>query len=632
MKRLLKVLAAGTVVGASLILGQTDRPHYGRDAAGTRYSLLTQINPSNVTQLKQAWVFHMKPELRKSDTATAAPMEAHEGVGRVGEAIPIVISGFMYLTTPYNQVVAIEPESGKVIWTYDLSGGNPAVRGLVYFEGDKQSPPQVIFGTSDARLISLNAKTGKPVPGFGNEGSVDLKQGVLNGYPNAFYDLSSPPIVYKNLVITGAHVQESPSLGAAGDTRAWDIHTGKLVWQFHSVPQPGEAGHETWEGDSWKGRSGVNVWGMMSLDAQRGILYMPFGQPTYDYYGGDRKGANLFGDSIVALDANTGKLKWYFQTVHHDTWDWDLSAAPFLFDVIRNGKRIPAVAEIGKVGLLYIFDRRDGKSIYGIEERPVPASDVPGEQSWPTQPFPLKPPPLARSSFDPSEIATVTPEHEKTCRDLLASEGGMQNHGPFTPYGNTLSVVFPGTLGGANWNPMSFDPKLGYLFINTQDLGGIGKIVKNKEGSRTPYSRVSPLGPVGRFWDLDKGWPCQQPPWGRLFAINVNTGEIAWQSTLGITDELPVEKQATGRPNIGGSLATAAGLVFIGATTDSRFRAFDSKTGKELWVAKLNASAHSAPVTFKGKNGKQYVVITATGGGFLADTPTSDTVVAFALP
>jgi len=623
------VSAAPRLVSALLTLAtllslpahaQTDWPTFGHDPAGTRYSPLTQINPGNVATLKRAWTFHMSPD-------SSAPTT------HVGEATPLVTNGKLYLATPYHQVVAMEPETGKLLWSYELpAGANPGVRGLEYYPGDAHVPPQIVFGTSDAKLISLNANTGKPVPGFGNEGAVDLKQGILNGYPNAFYDLSSPPIVYHNLIITGAHTQESPSLGAAGDTRAWDIHTGKLVWQFHSVPQTGEIGHDTWEGNSWKNRSGTNVWGMLTVDTERGIVYMPFGQSTYDYYGGDRKGANLFGNCLVALDARTGKLKWYFQTVHHDIWDYDPSAPPILFNITHNGGQIPAVAVIGKTALLYILDRRTGKPIYGVEERPVPASDVEGEQSWPTQPFPLKPPPLGRNTFKADEIATVTAGHEKYCTALLASEGGMHNAGPFTPYGATLSVVFPGTLGGNDWNPLSFDPKLGYLFVNTQDLGSIGKIVKNKEGSRTPYSRTSPLGGVGRFWDRDKGWPCQQPPWGRLFAVNVNTGEIAWQSVLGITDELPEGHQNTGRPNIGGSLATAGGLVFIGATTDSRFRAFDSKTGRELWVTKLEASAHSAPMTFQGKDGNQYVAIVATGGGFLADSPTSDTLAVFSLP
>lgn len=605
----------------ALLLLRTDWPTFGYDPAGTRYSPLAQIRASNVATLRRVWTFHM-----------SHPGEADGPIKPVGEATPIVVGGMMYLTTPYHRVVALEPETGRLLWEYDLPNANPAVRGLEYFAGDNLSPPEVIFGTTEGELVALNAKTGKPVPAFGNEGVVNLKEGVLNGFPNAFYDLSSPPIIYKNLVITGAHVQESPSLGAAGDTRAWDVHTGKLVWQFHSVPQPGETGHQTWQGYSWKNRSGTNVWGLMTVDTERGIVYMPFGQSTYDFYGGDRKGANLFGDSLVALDAATGKLKWYFQLVHHDIWDYDPSSPPILFDVVRQGRRIPAVAEIGKTGLLYILDRRDGKPIYRVEERPVPASDVPGEQSWPTQPFPFQPPQLARNRFNADELATLSPAHEKVCRDLWSSDGGAHNNGPFTPYGATSSVVFPGTLGGNDWNPMSFDPTLGYLFVNTEDVGGIGKVVPSPPGSRTPFIRTSPLGPYARFWDRETGWPCQQPPWGRLFAIDVNHGTIAWQSTLGITEDLPPEKQQTGRPNIGGSLATAGGLVFIGATTDHRFRAFDSKTGKELWVSKLGASAHSAPMTFQGRNGKQYVAIVATGGGLLADQPCSDMVAAFALP
>ncbi|MBV9155478.1 MAG: PQQ-binding-like beta-propeller repeat protein [Acidobacteriaceae bacterium] len=628
---------------AFLLKGQTDWPATNHDLQGTRYSTLTQITKENVGTLVRAWTYHMGksapapfPRL-SSEQALLASHGAPRGFrGRSSEAIPVVIGGVMYLSTANSSVVALQPETGRELWSYHLDHASASTRGVSYWSGDKQSPAQVIFGTTDGRLISLNARTGKPVPGFGNEGIVDMKQGVMNGYPDATYGLNSPPVIYRNLVITGAAVQEFPSLGAAGDTRAWDIHNGKLVWQFHSVARPGETGSDTWGGDSWEGRSGTNVWGFMTIDPELGMLYMPFGQPTYDYYGGDRKGQNLFGDCIVAVDAMTGKLNWYFQTVHHDLWDYDLSGPPVLFTVDQNGTKIPAVAEISKTGLLYVLDRRTGKPVFGMEERPVPQSDVPGEQSWPTQPFPLKPPPLARNSFNKSEITTVTPEQEKFCTDLFTQkgEGNMINRGPFTPFASEMSVVFPGTLGGGNWNPMSFDPKLGYLFVNTQDLGAIGKIAKNKEGARTPYSRTSPLGQGGgaRFWNPDDNMPCQNPPWGRLIAVNVNTGDIAWQVPLGITESLPEGQQNTGTPNLGGSLATAGGLVFIGATIDSRFRAFDSKTGKELWVTKLEAGAHTAPITYKGADGRQYIVVTATGGGFLADPTSADVVAAYALP
>ncbi|MBI3210152.1 MAG: PQQ-binding-like beta-propeller repeat protein, partial [Candidatus Solibacter usitatus] len=431
-----------------------------------------------------------------------------------------------------------EPETGKCLWEYEIKSGEAATRGLEYWAGDAQAKPPIgprlFFGTSNGELIALDAKTGKPAKSFGNNGSVDMRSGgVMNGYDQASYGLSSPPILYKHLVITGSHTQESPSFGAAGDVRAWDARTGKMAWEFHTVPRKGEAGNETWEGESWKGRSGANVWAMMTVDVERGLVFLPIGSPTYDYYGGDRKGANLYGNALVAIDANTGKVKWHFQTVHHDLWDYDLCTPPTLFNVTRQGKTIPAIAVMSKMGLLFLLDRRDGKPIYGVEERAIPKTDVPGEASWPTQPFPLKPAPLARDSFKREELANLTPEHRKYCEALFDRDGGMHNEGPYTHYTTKPSVVFPGTLGGGNWNPMSYDPRLGYLFINTLDLGAIGQMQKNPEGSRTVWSRTSPLGPVARFWQPETRWPCQQPPWGRLFAVNVNTGEIVWQTALG---------------------------------------------------------------------------------------------------
>jgi quinoprotein glucose dehydrogenase len=628
-----------------------DWPQFGHDSAGTRFSTLKQIDTGNVTKLERVWTYHMKPEATAaSATSSNAPPEGNEvppadggrGRGRGGRGrgggfspsgnSPLVIGGLMYVAAPYGRVAALEPETGKEVWVYNTGdNGNPAERGLEYWAGDAKSPASIFFGTDTGKLLALNAKTGKLIPGFGNEGVVDMKPGAANNLPRAFFGLSSAPIVYKNVLITGAHVQESPSLGASGDTRAWDIHTGKLLWQFHSIPQPGETGHDTWEGDSWVNRSGTNVWGLFTIDTERGILYMPFGEPTTDYWGGDRKGANLFGTSLVAVDALTGKLKWYFQAVHHDTWDYDLAAPPVLFDITQNGKKIPALAQLSKMGLLYILNRETGQPIYGVEERKVPVDDaLPGDTPWPTQPFPLKPPPLARNSFKREDIANVTPDLQKFCTELFDSiPGGLHSGAAFTHYSTTPSIIFPSSIGGGNWNPPSFNPALGYLFVNTMDFGSLNQMVKTQDGDR--YSRSGYMG-INRFWDQSKNMPCNQPPWGRLFAINVNTGDIAWQVPLGITDSLPEDKQKTGRPNIGGSVATAGGLVFIGATDDSRFRAFDAKTGKELWVTKVDAGAHSAPITFQGKDGRQYVVVTAAGGGFLGDRTGSDSVIAFALP
>jgi quinoprotein glucose dehydrogenase len=618
---------------------QTDWPTYGHDLAGTRYSPLKQIDATNVSKLVRAWTYHMNPG--GTAAPAAAPTAAAGGRGRGGRgggfgggrnwsATPLVINGVLYLTTAYNRVVALEPETAKEIWMYEVKDGAPAVRGLEYWAGDKTSPPTLFFGTTSGKLIALNAKTGKPNPGFGDEGIVDMKPGALNGLENSSFGLSSPPIVYKNVVITGAHVQEGPSVGAAGDTRAWDVRTGKLIWQFHSVPRPGEVGADTWEKDDWKNRSGTNVWGLFTIDTERGILYQPFGEPTTDYWGGDRKGKNLFGTTLVAVDALSGKLKWFYQIVHHDTWDYDLAAPPVLFDVTRNGKKIPAVAELTKTGAVFILNRVTGEPVYGVEERKVPVDDaLPGDEAWPTQPFPVKPPILGRNSFKREELATVSEDHAKFCQELFDSiPGGLHAGGPFVHYSTTPSVIFPSSIGGGNYNPPSFDPKLGYLFVNTMDFGSLNQMVKNANGT---YSRQGYKG-NNRFWDPETNMPCNQPPWGRIFAINVNTGDIAWESVLGVTDSLPEGKQKTGRPNIGGSVATAGGLVFIGATDDSRFRAFDSKSGKELWVDKMDAGAHAAPITFQGKDGKQYVVIVATGGGFLGDKSRADTVIAYALP
>src|SRR5215467_3466079 len=518
--RLSKFVVAAGVIASSMASAQNDWPTYGRDLAGTRYSPLKQIDSSNVTQLVRAWTYHMAAE-------TGAPPRAQEGneaqgargrgrggtSGRIAEASPLIIGGVMYLTTGYGRVAALEPETGKVIWTYEVKDGAPAERGLEYWAGDSQSPPELFFGTSTGKLMALNATTGKPVPGFGNEGVVDMKPGALNGLVNSTFGLSPPPIVYKNVVITGAHVQEGPSIGAAGDTRAWDVHTGKLVWTFHSVPRPGETGHQTWSGDDWKNRSGANVWGLFTIDAERGILYMPFGEPTTDYWGGDRPGANLFGTSLVAVDAISGKMKWYFQVVRHDTWDYDLCAPPILFEVTQKGKKIPAVGVLTKSGYVYILNRVTGEAIYGVEERKVPTEDaLPGDQAWPTQPIPLKPPAVARTSFKRDDIATVTPELQKFCTELFDSiPGGLHAVGAFTHYSTTPSVIFPSSIGGGNWNPPSFDPKLGYLFVNTMDFGSLYTMVKSTDSAR--YSRSGYNG-NNRFWDGDHNLPCNQPPWG----------------------------------------------------------------------------------------------------------------------
>lgn len=627
-------------------------PTYGHDSGGMRFSPLTELTPANVNRLKVAWVYHMKPAGATVAAPSAYEAEATRGSVRPrpggfgpSTVTPLVINGTMYLTTPYGRVVAIDATSGQEVWAFALpGGGGAATRGVEYWPGEGKTAPQIVFGSGDGRLFSLDARTGKPNPNFGDNGVVKLNtEEIMRGLPGR-NGLSSPPIVYKNLVITGGTTQENPPLGPAGDIRAWDMHTGKLVWTFHSVPRAGEKFNDTWAGDSWKDRTGVNVWGFLTVDAARGIVYMPFGAPSVDQYGGDRHGDNLFSTSLVAADANTGKYLWHFQITHHDIWDADLTGAPALIDVKRGGKTIPAVAATSKVGLVFLFDRVTGKPIYGVEERPVAQSAVPQEKTSKTQPFPLKPPPLSRMTMKAEDVTTVTPELEAACKALMKD---LELGGPYLPVSyNKLGVRFPGNHGGVNWGGVSFNPQLGYLFVNSNDLGQITGIkdrasMDGRALGRGVGNRVHPEGPYegiggGRFSipgkdGLPQQFPCQQPPWGQLTAINVNTGDFVWRVPLGITESLPEDKQKTGRPGNGGTIATAGGLVFVGATDDARFRAFDAKTGKELWSTKLGGAAEATPMTYQGRDGRQYVLITATGGGFFNNPVTDDSIMAFAL-
>jgi glucose dehydrogenase len=627
-----------------------DWPTYTRDLAGTRYSPLTQISTTNVASLTEAWSFRIAPPAppggRGGGRGAAPPAEGQEApptpAGRGGpprltanaEATPIVVNGTMYIPAG-NRILALEADSGKEMWTTTLPFSTTA-RGVSYWPGDGSNPPRLLF-TAGERLVALNANSGKIDPGFGNEGTVDIKV-PWNGVPT----------VYKNIVMLGAFMDEK-LYGPPGDTRAYDAATGKHLWDFHTVPRPGEPGFGTWEKDSWKGFSGNNVWGWyMTVDEQRGILYMPIGGPAGNYYGGDRPGNNLFGNSLVAVDANTGEYLWHFQTVHHDLWDSDLPPGAGLVDIKRNGKTIPALAAIGKPALMFILDRTTGKPVFGVEERPVPKGDVPGEWYSPTQPFPLKPPQLARNSFNKdTDMVTAedtTPEHVKACQDLWERAGGYYNAGPYTPFlfheagaPPKSTLQFPGN-GGPNWGGTATDPKTGYIYVQTHDAALSGWIEKKVEGgnygsgngSPQLYDRGSITGP-GPYTGFSASFktadgrtvslPCQKPPWGRLFAVNANTGDIAWQVRLGINEALPPGKQNTGGSGSAGPIVTAGGLVFIGATSDSRFRAFDSKTGKELWVTKLDRQANANPMTYQGKNGKQYVAVIAT-----------DTVHVFALP
>ncbi len=611
-----------TLIGTG-VAAQEGWPVYGHDAGGARYSPLREINTGNVTRLKRAWVYH-------TGDVTPLANDAPRGQHQIAfEATPLVIDDVMYLVTTANRIVALDANTGHEIWTFSpwsrrkRPAHDKPSRGLSYWPGNAGVPPRILAGTSDGRLIALNARTGLPVPGFGDEGEIDLRQGVADSFPNANYDVTSPPVIYRNMVITGAEVPESPGLGPSGDVRAFNVQTGKVVWRFHTIPQPGEPGHETWKGNGWKERTGTNVWSIMTLDEERGLLFLPVGSPAYDFYGGDRKGQNLYGDSLVALRAETGEVVWHYQFVHHDVWDYDPPAPPAL--ITAQGK--PAVVEVTKMGLVFILDRLTGRPLFDVTETPVPQSQVPGEETWPTQPVPTKPAPLSRSTMTAGDLTTVTAESHRYCAELFAK---LTTRGRYTPFDLTPTLVFPGTLGGATWSGVSYDPERKLIFVNANEVGAIGQLTKQPEGARNAYERTSPLGGYARFWDTNH-YPCQQPPWGTLSAIDVDTGETVWKVPLGITRALEkVGIRNTGTPNIGGSIATAGGLVFIGASADERFRAFDAATGKELWTATLDGSAYATPITYRTSKGQQFVAVAAGGGGFFSEQ-TADTMIAFSL-
>lgn len=608
-------ISFGCLAASAATMTPTEWPTYGHDYGDARFSPLTQITPANVSNLKVAWDFHMKPP---GETGLRG------GGFLSSEDTPLVVDGVMYVSTPYRRVIALDAETGKERWAYEIPNQDePATRGVAYWPGEKGARPEIVFGTRSGLLIALDAETGAPVRSFGTNGVLSLRTpGVMQGFSDAQLGVTSAPMIYRNLIITGSRVQEIPAQGASGQVRAFDVRTGKEVWHFNGVPQPGEKFHETWEGDSWVKRSGVNVWSGMTLDAQRGIVYLPFAAPTFDQYNGDRKGESLFSNTLVAVRADTGKYLWHFQAVHQDLWDYDLPLTT-LIDVKKDGKTIPAIAVMSKASVLFMLDRVTGKPIYPIREVPVPTdTDLVGEAPSPTQPMSVTPP-LGRTSFTMADIATVTPEHKAACEKLIKDLNVVP--GTFFQPQRADSAVarFPGSWGGIDWSHASFNPRIGYYIVNSSDLGSPQVMRRKPDGT---YDLRD-----GYVWfrDRETRMPCNQPPWGSLYAVDVSTGQIAWRTTLGVTDGLPDPN--TGRPNVGGPITTASGLIFIGGTDDKRFRAFDIKTGQEIWTYKMPASLYGTPLTYKGKSGKQYIAAVVTGG-FWGERPGADDVMAFALP
>jgi len=616
--RLISVLASLLTAPGALIAQQWIA--YGGDPGGMRYSPLKQITPSNVNKLQVAWQFHT------GDVSDGTTLKVHSSF----EATPLVIEGIMYLSTPFSRVIALDPETGRQIWSFDpkidFKASVPLYvsRGVAWWTDGKSS--RVILGTLDGRLFSLDPKTGQPDAAFGKGGIVDLRTGVAEDFPDKHLGMTSPPAVYKNVIICGSITADEVPKGPRGDIRGFDARTGKLLWTFHSAARPGEFGGDTWETQSADQRSAVNAWSNLSVDVARGIVYVPLTSPGYDYYGGERKGNDLFSDSLVALDATTGKRLWHFQVIHHDLWDYDLPSQPSLIDVKQNGKNIPAVVVETKSGMVFAFDRITGKPIWPIVETPVPPSDVPDEQASPTQPIPTKPAAFARTRFTEADLTNISTEAHDYCANLLK---GTTMGSVYTPVGLEPTLFWPGAGGGANWGSAAFDPETHLLYINATELANFQLMEKAPEVTGVEYHARGVLKTGTKFVDQN-GYPCQRPPWGTLTAIDMDTGEFKWQSTLGVVDALTAKGiPPTGISNIGGPLVTGGGLLFIGATNDGRFRAFDKKSGKEIWTTMLPASAHSTPMTYTGPvNKKQYVVIAVGGNG----KKYSDLLIAYALP
>jgi quinoprotein glucose dehydrogenase len=588
-----------------------------RDLAGSRFSPLDQIDRDNVAGLAETFRFEL---------------------GGNSTAVPIAVDGIVYAPAG-TEVVALNGASGERIWTFSPPGANGrpgrvSTRGVSFWPGDADHPPRILV-TSGARLFAINAADGLPAEGFGEDGAVTLNPGF-----------GGVPTVFANVAIVGASAGELPQ-GPAGNPRAFDVVTGELRWEFQTVPEPGEAYNDSW-GDGWEQRSGTNMWAFSAtVDAERGIAYLPIAGPASNYYGGDRPGSNVYGNSIVAVDAQTGEYRWHFQTVHHDIWDVDMPNAGTLFDFNDEGEIRPAIAYVGKSSYLFVIDRVTGEPLIDIEERPVPAGDVPGEYYSPTQPFPVRPPPLSRVSFDVEtdlvRAEDTNPDHVAACVAVMEAAGGFYNEGPFTPFlykGGVddpprSSIQFPGGTGGVNWGGGALEPQSSLIIVNAHDGPLTGWLEDRQPGvrySRTgaepdlPYERAAYTGPgpysgftapLGGFDEngqaIGPGLPCFRPPWAELVAVDASRGEIVWRSVLGLNENLPDGRQLVGGTGSAGPTITAGGLVFVGATNDQRFRAFDTATGEQLWVARLGGAGNANPMSYADSNGRQHVAIVAGG-------------------
>ena len=615
--------------------------NYGNDPGGRRYSPLSQINIKNVKNLKPAWTYQ-SGELKTYEGTNIAKKAAFE-------ATPLMVNGVLYFSTPTNRIIAINAATGKELWVYnsgiDLKADYSEVtsRGVSKWIDNEYKPgdPQymrIIAATIDGRLIELNASTGKPVSSFGKNGIIDLKEGVGS------LQVTSPPAVINNLIVIGSTMGDNGRFDyPPGVVRAYDAKTGELKWSWDPIPRkPTDAGYETWKGAKAQKTGAANAWAPISADPSRDLVFVPTSCPSPDYYGGERKGANLYANSIVAIKASTGKVVWYFQTVHHDIWDYDIPAQPVLADIDRNGKKIPAVVVVTKMGHIFVLNRETGEHLFPVEERSVPASDIPGEETSKTQPFPTQLPALGLQKVTEDDAWGPTPELTQKAKDRISQH---INQGVFTPPSFKGSMITPGNVGGMNWSGASFDPERNLLVTNTNHIAALITLYPKTDNTQRSVNTALPRAEVAPqegtpyimsreyLFTIENGEFTMQtkPPWGTLTAIDMTTGKLKWEVPLGFMMDPQKYPDAVkwGSLSFGGAITTKGGLVFIASGMDGFIRAFNTNNGEMLWQAMLPAGGQATPMTYEWK-GKQYVIIAAGGHGKLG-SKLGDYIVAYAL-
>ncbi|MBT3325115.1 MAG: pyrroloquinoline quinone-dependent dehydrogenase [Gemmatimonadales bacterium] len=627
----------GAADAVSSVFADSDWPAYGRDQAGTKFSPLTTIDRSNVASLEVAWTWETGETVIEGP---AAPVRGSTVRPGTFEVTPIVVSDTMYVVTSYNRVLALDASTGEEIWEYDpltTDFGQPpngtgfVHRGIAMWTGESETgaPQRRIFLNSRWRLIAIDAATGMEIESFGYRGEIDLTADMIWHTNPLHYTQTSPPVVFGNVVILGNGVGDAIvyPYDPPGQLQAFDVLTGERVWNLNLIPQEGEPGNETWEGDSETFTGHTNAWAPMALDDERGIVYLGVGTPSNDYYGGHRLGDNLYAESLLAVDARTGELLWHFQTVHHGLWDYDLPAPPVLYTEEVDGRSIEAVAIVGKTGFVYVFDRVTGEPVWPIEERAVPGSEVPGEVAAPTQPFPTLPEPFSRQQFTPDDLIDLTPELRRRAVEMTR---GVQFGGLFTPPTMQGTLAMPGIIGGGNWGGSAVDPTTGLMFVKATEEASLLKIA-----APDPARTVGDYG-IDRASNRSlriEGIPITNPPWGTLSAIDMSTGRLAWQVPVGDRPELrdhPLLRgvelpDRLGVQGAAGPVVTAGGLIFLTGGGDVLY-AFDSSSGEEVWSAQLPAVGYANPMTYGDASGRQFVVIATGARG------ENGILVAFALP